>query len=458
MDRRQYFGTDGVRGAVGSDRMSPYFVVKLARAAGRFLAEKLEREGSPSTEGSLAVILGKDTRISGYGLESAMVAGFASVGVSALQTGPLPTPGVAYLTRAFRLPMGVVISASHNPYGDNGIKFFGEDGRKLSDAEELRIEQLIDVEDGKPDAAAARWGRARRIVGAQDRYVEFCKSAFPNSMSLKGLKIVVDAANGAGWDVAGKVFRELGADVSLLGCEPNGYNINDGVGAIHPENLRAAVLAQSADYGVAIDGDGDRCLMADDEGNLYDGDDLLYVIARGKLQDQDGLRSLGGVVGTVMCNMGLQTAFSRLGVPFARSGVGDKLVLDLMLQKGWRLGGEGSGHVIVLDKHNTGDGCIAALQALQAERVLGKKLKEIAAEWSRIPASQGSFRLADAPNWEFRVKDETEKLRKELGDSGRVLVRPSGTEPIVRLLVEAQEMETARRGVERLRLAALAGD
>lgn len=355
---KKYFGTDGVRGEVGQFPITPDFVLRLGYAAGRVLVQH-DGEHRPT------VLIGKDTRISGYMLEAALVAGFTAAGVNVIQTGPLPTPGVAYLTRALRLSAGVMISASHNHFADNGIKFFAEGGVKLSDEIELEIEAKL--EEGIVTEPSERLGRARRIEGANDRYIEFCKSTFPNQLDLRGLKLVVDTANGAGYSAAPKVFHELGAKVVTIADEPNGYNINDKCGATHVKNLQAAVLQNEADYGIALDGDGDRLMMVDKHGKVYDGDSLIYVIA--KARAKEGI-DIGGVVGTVMTNMAMELALQEKDIPFARAKVGDRYVLEQLQQRGWLIGGEASGHILCMDKHNTGDAIIAALQVLAALRTL----------------------------------------------------------------------------------------
>src|SRR5688572_15009349 len=355
---RKHFGTDGVRGTVGSAPMTPDFVMRLGYAAGRVLASRGAKSGARPT-----VLIGKDTRISGYMIEAALEAGFSAAGVDVLMCGPLPTPGVAYLTRALRLSAGIVISASHNPYADNGIKFFSRDGYKLPDSVEAQIEARLEQEMGCNQAA--KLGRAQRVEDAQGRYVEFCKSTFPNELDLKGLKLVVDCAHGAGYEVVPHVFHELGAEVSAIGVAPDGFNINDKHGATAPQNLAAEVKRRKAHLGIALDGDGDRLVMVDGAGNVYDGDQLLYVIAKHRAGKR---RALAGVAGTLMTNYALEKAFARMKLPFARAQVGDRYVLELMIAKGWQLGGENSGHILCLDKHTTGDGIVSALQVLTAIR------------------------------------------------------------------------------------------
>src|SRR5690606_10876670 len=361
MMARKYFGTDGVRGKVGDAPITPEFVMRLGYAAGVTL---VAREKLPAGEHP-AVLIGKDTRISGYMLEAALEAGFAAAGVDVMLAGPIPTPAVAYLTRALRLQAGVVISASHNPFYDNGIKFFSAGGTKLPDAVELEIEARLDEPMGCVDPAGL--GKARRINDAAGRYIEFCKSTFPNELDLRGLRIAIDCAHGAAYQIAPKVFHELGAEILPVGVEPNGLNINDGVGATRPEHLKSAVLAQGADLGIALDGDADRLIMVDHRGEIYDGDKLLYVIARARHAEG----RLDGVVGTLMSNLGFEHAIGRLGAPFARAKVGDRYVLEQLHERGWKIGGENSGHIICLDRHTTGDGIVSALQVLAALKLRG---------------------------------------------------------------------------------------
>ena len=428
---RKYFGTDGVRGTVGEAPITPDFVMRLGYAAGVTL---VARERMPAGEHP-AVLIGKDTRISGYMLEAALEAGFAAAGVDVMLTGPLPTPAIAYLTRALRLQAGIVISASHNPYPDNGIKFFSASGAKLPDAVEAEIEARLD----RPIACVepARLGKARRVDDAAGRYIEFCKSTFPGEMDLRGIKIAVDCAHGAAYHVAPKVFHELGAEVVAIGAEPNGLNINDQVGATAPQSLRQAVQSHGADLGIALDGDGDRLLMVDKAGRLYDGDQLLYVIARQRL----GNGGLGGIVGTLMTNLGLEHALARLGVPLVRARVGDRYVLEMLQERGWRLGGENSGHIICLDRHTTGDGIISALQVLAALRQHGQTLAEACADLVLYPQMLVNVRLPDGFDWkrEPSIESARASAEKELGDAGRVLLRASGTEPLLRVMVEGRE-------------------
>ena len=437
---KKYFGTDGVRGEVGQFPITPEFVLKLGYAAGRVLVHH-DGKGRPT------VLIGKDTRISGYMLEAALVAGFTAAGVNVIQTGPLPTPGVAYLTRALRLAAGVMISASHNAYADNGIKFFAAGGVKLSDKIELEIEAELEKEmRTKP---SSELGRARRISGADDRYIEFCKSTFPGQFDLRGLKLVVDTANGAGYGVAPKVFHELGAEVVSIGDEPNGYNINDKCGATHPKTLQAAVLQNEADYGVALDGDGDRLMMVDKNGKVYDGDKLIYVIAKARAKEG---QTFGGVVGTVMTNMAMELALAEKNIPFARAKVGDRYVLEQLNERGWQIGGEASGHILCMDKHNTGDGIISALQVFAALQVLGQDL-ETAVDWKAFPQTMINVGIQKGQDWRAASAAVLAEVEKELEGKGRVVLRASGTEPVVRVMVEARQLDWARQGAERIAAA-----
>jgi phosphoglucosamine mutase len=430
--RRKYFGTDGVRGEVGKLPITPDFVMRLGFAAGTTL---VAREHLPSGEHP-AVLIGKDTRISGYMLEAALEAGFAAAGVDVCLVGPMPTPAVAYLTRALRLQAGVVISASHNPYYDNGIKFFSAQGTKLPDAVEREIENRL--EQPMSCMESARLGKARRIDDAAGRYIEFCKSTFPAELDLRGLRIVLDCAHGASYHIAPKVFHELGAEVISVGVAPNGLNINDAVGATAPESLRNAVREAGADIGIALDGDADRLVMADAEGNLYDGDQLLYVIAR---QRQRTVGLSGGVVGTLMSNLGFEHALRQLGISFARSAVGDRYVLEVMNEKKWQLGGENSGHIICLDKHSTGDGIVSALQVLAALRAGGETLSQACAGLAMYPQKLINVRLATALDWkaDAGIQSAVATAERELDGKGRVLLRPSGTEPLLRVMVEGED-------------------
>jgi phosphoglucosamine mutase len=428
---RKYFGTDGIRGRVGQAPITPDFMMRLGYAAGRVLVQG--RDGGARRADHPAVLIGKDTRISGYMLESALQAGFSAAGVDVMLAGPMPTPAVAYLTRALRLSAGVVISASHNPYDDNGIKFFSAGGNKLADAVEHDIERELDRELGcRP---SAELGKARRIADAPGRYIEFCKSTFPNELDLHGLKLVVDCAHGAAYHIAREVFHELGADIEAIGVSPDGLNINAGVGATHPAALRAAVLQHGADLGIALDGDGDRVLMIDSSGREYDGDALLYVIARYRKE------RVAGVVGTLMSNQGLVIALAQLGIEFARARVGDRYVLELMQERGWILGGENSGHIICLDRHTTGDGIVAALQVLTAIRRENATLAELTAELHCYPQILINVAIPRGFDWQAApgIAEACRKVEAALGGRGRVLLRPSGTEPVLRVMVEGED-------------------
>lgn len=440
--KRKYFGTDGVRGKTGEFPITPEFVMKLGMAAGKVL--------SRSKAGR--VIIGKDTRLSGYMLEAALEAGFSSVGISTVMLGPMPTPAISYLTRAFRADLGVVISASHNPFYDNGIKFFSGEGTKLPDEVELEIEKQLD-EDIKI-AEPSSIGRAFRQDDAPGRYVEFCKSTFSN-YSLDGLTIVLDCANGATYHVAPLVFRELGANVITVGVEPNGTNINDGVGSSNPKFLAGQVLSNQADLGIAFDGDGDRVIMADSHGRILDGDALLYVIAR----DRKAAGVLGGgVVGTLMTNLGLEQAFKRDGIEFERRAVGDRYVMEGILERGWRMGGENSGHIICLDYVSTGDGIVSALQALKAVRKNKCSIDDLVSGLTLFPQELINVRTTGAgynPLEDPKVTEAVKQTEQTMGDKGRVLLRKSGTEPVVRVMVEgenhSQVLAEARRIAELIR-------
>ena len=435
---RQYFGTDGIRGTVGQSPITPDFILRLAHAVGRVLKQN---ESRPT------VLIGKDTRISGYMLESALESGFNSAGVDVVLLGPLPTPGVAYLTRAQRASLGVVISASHNPFADNGIKFFSAKGTKLSDAWELAVEAAL--EEPPAWSLSANLGKTRRLDDAAGRYIEFCKSTFANDLTLKGLKIVVDAAHGAAYHIAPKVFHELGAEVIAIGCAPDGLNINKDVGATHPEALVEAVKAHHADYGIALDGDADRLQMVDAKGRLFNGDELLYLMADDRLSRGD---VLPGVVGTLMTNMAVELALKTRGVELARAKVGDRYVLEIMESKGWLLGGEGSGHLLALDKHTTGDGLISALQILQACVRSGKSMAELLSAVTLFPQTLIYVRLKPGADWQSNASLQKimKDVEKELGDSGRVLIRASGTEPLVRVMVEAKDLVQAKTFAQRI--------
>jgi len=428
---RKYFGTDGVRGRVGQMPVTPDFIMRLGYAAGATL---VAREGLRANERP-AVLIGKDTRISGYMLEAALEAGFSAAGVDVMLCGPMPTPAVAYLTRALRLQAGVVISASHNPYDDNGIKFFSAQGTKLPDAVELdieaRLEELMTCMD------SARLGKARRVDDAAGRYIEFCKSTFPNDFDLRGLKIVVDSAHGAAYHVAPNVFHELGAEIVGVGDTPNGLNINLEVGATAPAALRRTVLETHADCGIALDGDGDRLVMVDSAGTLYDGDQLLYVIARHRARSQ----AVPGVAGTLMSNLGFEHALGRLGIALGRASVGDRYVLEMMQDKGWQLGGENSGHIICLDRHTTGDGIIAALQVLAALRSANETLAEASSDMTLYPQKLINVKMPAGFDWaaDAGIKAAVQAAEAALDGKGRVLLRPSGTEPLLRVMVEGRE-------------------
>jgi phosphoglucosamine mutase len=430
---RKYFGTDGIRGRVGDAPITPDFVMRLGYAAGRVLTgidSHLAAGVHPS------VLIGKDTRISGYMLESALQAGLSAAGVDSLLTGPMPTPAVAYLTRALRAQAGIVISASHNPFEDNGIKFFSADGSKLPDA----IEHAIEAELEKPMQvmSSAKLGKARRINDAAGRYVEFCKSTFPHMLDLRGFKIVLDCAHGATYHVAPDVFHELGAEVISIGNHPDGLNINDGCGSTHPHALCDKVLRHGADLGIAFDGDGDRVVMIDAAGNLLDGDQLLYIIAAHR--KQAGTLG-GGVVGTLMSNLGFEHALAKLDIPFARAKVGDRYVLELMNEKGWLFGGENSGHILCLDKHSSGDGIISALQVLHAVRESGKSLHQLASGLTLYPQVLVNVAVRQRIDLDGNVdiQQAVTAAESELNGCGRVLLRPSGTEPKVRVMVEGQQ-------------------
>ena len=435
---RQYFGTDGIRGTVGQSPITPDFILRLAHAVGRVLKKE---ESRPT------VLIGKDTRISGYMLESALESGFNSAGVDVVLLGPLPTPGVAYLTRAQRASLGVVISASHNPFADNGIKFFSAKGTKLSDSWELAVEAAL--EEPPVWSQSAHLGKTRRLDDAAGRYIEFCKSTFANDLTLKGLKIVVDAAHGAAYHIAPKVFHELGAEVIAMGCAPDGLNINKDVGATHPEALVQAVRDHHADYGIALDGDADRLQMVDAQGRLYNGDELLYLMADDRLSRGD---ALPGVVGTLMTNMAVELALKARGVELVRAKVGDRYVLELMESKKWILGGEGSGHLLALDQHTTGDGLISALQVLQACVRSGKSMAQLLSAVALFPQTLINVRIKPGADWQSNkaLQKAIKDVEKELGDAGRVLIRASGTEPLVRVMVEAKDVNQAKVCAQRI--------
>ncbi len=435
---RKYFGTDGIRGTVGQSPITPDFVLRLAHAVGRVLKQ---------TEAHPTVLIGKDTRISGYMLESALESGFNSAGVNVVLLGPLPTPGVAYLTRAQRASLGVVISASHNPFADNGIKFFNAQGNKLSDAWELAVEDALDQLPVWVDSA--NLGKTKRLDDAAGRYIEFCKSTFSNDLTLKGLKIVVDAAHGAAYHIAPKVFHELGADVVAIGCSPDGLNINHEVGATHPDALVKAVKANQADFGIALDGDADRLQMVDAQGRLFNGDELLYLMADDRLANDE---VLPGVVGTLMTNMAVEVALKKRGVQFVRAKVGDRYVLEELSKHKWTLGGEGSGHLLALDKHTTGDGLVSALQILQTCVRSGRSMAELLKDVTLFPQTLINVRLRPGQDWQSnaRMKAEVQTVEAELKESGRVLIRASGTEPLLRVMVEARDAAQAHNCAKRI--------
>ncbi|PFH11983.1 phosphoglucosamine mutase [Collimonas sp. PA-H2] len=436
---RKYFGTDGVRGRVGVAPITPDFVMKLGYAAGKVLAQG--KAGSRPT-----VLIGKDTRVSGYMLEAALEAGFAAAGVDVMLAGPMPTPAIAYLTRALRLAAGVVISASHNPYEDNGIKFFSAQGNKLPDAVEAAIEAALELP--MDCVASDKLGKARRLDDAAGRYIEFCKSTFPNELDLRGLTIVVDSAHGAAYHIAPHVFHELGAEVIAIGNQPNGFNINAGFGATAPDALALAVRANRADIGIALDGDADRLLMVDATGRIYNGDELLYVMVKDRMK----IGPVKGAVGTLMTNMALEVAFRNMGVEFARASVGDRYVLEVMKERGWNLGGEGSGHLLCLDKHTTGDGIVSALQVLSALKRTGETLAQLTADIALYPQTLINVKVAAGFDWKKNpaMVAEKEAVERELGDNGRVLIRASGTEPLIRVMVEAKGADLAQAMARRI--------
>jgi phosphoglucosamine mutase len=441
---RKYFGTDGIRGRVGEMPITPEFVMHLGYSAGKVLTSsdwhlsKGERPG---------VLIGKDTRISGYMLESALQAGLSAAGVDVLLSGPIPTPAVAYLTRALRLQAGIVISASHNLFEDNGIKFFSALGTKLPDATEHEIEAGLNAPI--KSMASAQLGKARRVSDARGRYIEFCKSTFPNHLDLRGLRIVVDCAHGATYQVAGPVLHELGADVVAIGVQPDGLNINHECGATDSALLQRAVRQHDADVGIALDGDGDRVVMTDGEGVLYDGDRLLYIIA--KHRQQQGLLK-GGVAGTLMTNLAVENGLLKLDIPFARANVGDRYVLELLQKKSWQLGGEGSGHIICIDKHTTGDGIISALQVLYAMRDSAMSLTELASGVTLYPQQLINVRVPKGfdSRVSVAIKAAQDEAERDLDGSGRVLLRASGTEPLVRVMVEGESKQKVDHWAEKI--------
>jgi len=436
VNKKKYFGTDGIRGEVGKAPIIPDFILRLGYAAGTVL-----KQAAPAGE-RCTVLIGKDTRVSGYLLEAALEAGFSAAGVDVMLCGPMPTPGVAYLTKALRLSAGVVISASHNPYQDSGMKFFSSEGDKLSDVSELAIEAALDQPLGC--VSSKYLGKAFRLDDATGRYIEFCKSAFPAALNLRGLKLVVDCANGAAYQSAPNVFHELGAEVISIGVEPNGRNINDGCGATAPAALVAKVKEHGADLGIALDGDADRLQMVDATGRLFNGDELLYVLAKDRVDR--GLK-LGGVVGTLMTNAAIEQAIRALGLQFERANVGDRYVLERLKKHQWTLGGEGSGHLLCLDQHSTGDGTVAALQVLAAMRKQGKSLAELLNGVNVFPQVLLNVKVAPGYDWQAdpKVVEAVSTITTQLGNGGRVLIRASGTEPVLRVMVEAKELEQATR-------------
>ena len=442
---RRYFGTDGIRGTVGRAPITADFMLRLGHAVGRVLLQR--------STGRPTVLIGKDTRISGYMIEAALEAGFTSAGVDVVLSGPLPTPGVAYLTRALRLDLGVVISASHNPFDDNGIKFFSARGEKLPDDWEMAVEGALDEQAAWVDAAGL--GRARRLNDAAGRYIEFCKSTFASDMSLKGLKLVVDAAHGAAYHIAPEVFHELGAVVTRIGCSPDGLNINAGVGATAPQALIRAVREQGADCGVALDGDADRLQLVDSSGRLFNGDELLYLMACDRIASG---QSVPGVVGTLMTNLGVEQALARKGIELVRAKVGDRYVLEELLARGWFLGGESSGHLLALDRHTTGDGIISALQVLQAMKRRAVSLADLLAEVQLFPQTLVNVKLAPGVDWQSHsgLARARAAAERDLQGRGRILIRPSGTEPVVRIMVEADDEGLARTSAQAMATSLLA--
>ncbi len=442
--KRQFFGTDGIRGTVGQSPITPDFMLRLGHAVGRVLRRSSARP---------TVLIGKDTRISGYMIESALEAGLASAGVDTVLTGPLPTPGVAYLTRALRLDLGLVISASHNAYPDNGVKFFSAKGEKLSDEWEMAVEAALEEPPQWVDSATL--GKARRLDDARGRYIEFCKSTVDKDLSLRGLKVVIDAAHGAAYQVAPEVFHELGAEVISIGCQPDGVNINAGFGATSPQALVAAVAAHGADYGVALDGDADRLQLVDRNGRLFNGDELLYAMVMDRLAQG---QSVPGAVGTLMTNMAVEIALKDGGIELVRAKVGDRYVLEEMAARGWLLGGEGSGHLLALDKHTTGDGIVSALQVLQAAQRARASLADLLAGVTLFPQTLLNVRLSSLAHWQTNtvLAAETLAVEGELAGLGRVLIRASGTEPVLRVMVEARDAGQGLRWAQRLAAAAQA--
>ena len=446
---RKYFGTDGVRGRVGQSPITPDFVMRLGYSAGKVLGAHRAGQRTSRAGARPTVLIGKDTRISGYMLEAALQAGFTAAGVDVWLVGPVPTPAVAYLTRALRLYAGIVISASHNPYYDNGIKFFSAQGSKLDDSIEAEIEAVIDAPMGC--VQSSELGRARRIDDAAGRYIEFCKSTFPNDFDLRGLKIVVDCANGAAYQIAPHVFHELGAEVVAIGADPNGLNINKEVGATSPQTLTRAVLEHRADMGIALDGDADRVIMVDAAGNVYDGDQLLLAVVRSRLRQGP----VAGVVGTLMTNLAFEHALEKLSVPFARAAVGDRYVVEMLHEKKWLLGGENSGHILCLDKHTTGDGIVSALQVLSALREEGGSLQSLLGQLELYPQQLINVPLVKGFPWKDhpRIEEARRQVEADLAGQGRVLLRASGTEPLLRVMVEGRDPQVVQAAAEKLAAA-----
>ncbi len=432
--QKQYFGTDGIRGTVGKAPITPDFMLKLGWAAGRVFAEQ--------GNGRNKILIGKDTRISGYMFEAALEAGVTAAGVDIILSGPMPTPAIAYLTRTLRAQAGIVISASHNAFQDNGIKFFAGDGTKLPDEVELAIEQQL--QKNVSTVASQDLGKASRITDAAGRYIEFCKSTVGSNLKFNGLKIVVDCAHGSTYHIAPAVFEELGARVKAIGVSPDGLNINLDSGSTSPEALARAVVEEKADLGIAFDGDGDRVIMVDHQGNIVDGDEILYIIARDRRRQNI---DFGGVVGTAMSNLGLELALDALDIPFARAKVGDRYVMAEMLKRQWRLGGESSGHIICLDSTSTGDGIVSALQALAALSNSEQTLAELRSKMQKLPQSMVNVKIAEKVDLgkNEAVQSAVADVESTLGDNGRVLLRPSGTEPVVRVMVEGEDRETVDR-------------
>ena len=445
---RKYFGTDGIRGRVGQEPMTPDFVLRLAYAAGKVLSRE---DVAPPHRFGPAVLIGKDTRISGYMIESALESGLTAAGVDTFLVGPMPTPAVAFLTRALRMSAGIMVSASHNAFEDNGIKFFSADGMKLPDAVESEIEALLEQPLALP-ASSAQLGKAERINDAEGRYLEFCKGSFPKSLTLRGLKLVVDCAHGANYRIGVRVFQELGAEVVAIASQPDGVNINEGCGATHPQTLAKAMAEHGADFGIAFDGDGDRLAMADRDGTLFDGDQLLFAIVKHR---QASGRLGGGVVGTLMTNFALERKLGEMGVGFARAKVGDRYVLEMLVDKRWECGGENSGHLLCLDCHTTGDGIISALQVLAAVVSSGQSLRDYTRELELLPQVLVNVKLAS--KFDFlaapAVREAVARAEADLAGRGRVLLRPSGTEPVVRVMVEGEDRANVQRLAESIAAA-----